>query len=495
MKSPFAFLAKPANAFGLLTLFYICFMFLPRVVPQGMFVDGLLYSSISRNLAEGRGSWWLPYFSRQYWIEGIARDHYYENPPLLFWMQSMFFRALGDHWWVEKLYATLLLLLNCFLITRIWKTVLKSISGESSLQWLPVLFFYLVPIVFWGSPYNLIDSQLLTFCLLATWAILSGMINQRHRSLKYGLAVSFIFLGMLTKGPVAVYPVALPFIYYLVFAPNRWRAGVMYSMSLFASVMLLFALLLLLHPPALNFFEKYWNQRLSYAIMGGRSEGVRHGFGRLYVIWILFRENSILIALTSIGILFSFIKGIPGTSPTSEKKWALVFLGLGLAGTVPLMLSTRQAAMYLIPSLVMFAMAAALFLLSLIKQWMSSVSTRTAKIISITMIFGIIGVMIHSAFLFGKPAKDIALLEDIQVMQPLVPKTNSLVLADTALCGSAKHTYLQRYLKLELTTEAGEAKMALAGMPLIHEQDSILKSKGFVPAYSGKKLTLYLQQR
>jgi hypothetical protein len=262
---------------------------------------------------------------------------------------------------------------------------------------------------------------------------------------------------------------------------------------LFAAVILLFTLLLLLHPPALNFFEKYWNQRLSYAIMGGRSESVRHGFGRLYVFWILVRENSILLGLTLLGILFSLIKRIPIISFQQEKKWALVFLGLGLAGTVPLMLSTRQAAMYLIPSLVMFAMAAALFQHGLIKQLMAAISTRPAKIISVMMIFGITGVMIHSAFLFGKPTRDIALLEDIHAMQQLVPKTNSLVLADAALCGSAKHMYLQRYLKLELTDETGDAKMALAGMPLIHEQDSILKSKGFAPVYSGKKLTLYLK--
>src|SRR6476620_9904104 len=136
-----AFISNPGNAFGLLTVFYIGFMFLPRVVPQGMFVDGLLYSSISRNLAEGRGTWWLPFFSNTYWIKGISHDHYFENPPLLFWMQSVFFRILGYYWWVEKLYASLLLALNCFLISRIWKSVLKNISGETSMSWLPVLFF------------------------------------------------------------------------------------------------------------------------------------------------------------------------------------------------------------------------------------------------------------------------------------------------------------------------------------------------------------------
>jgi len=491
MKSLQTFLAKPGNAFSLMALFYICYMFLPRAVPQGMFVDGLLYSSISRNLAEGRGSWWLPYFSIAYWIEGIPRDHYYENPPLLFWMQSAFFRVFGDHWWVEKLYASVLLVLNCFLITRIWKTVLKSMNMESSLPWLPVLFFYLIPIVFWGSAYNLIDSQLLTFCLLATWVILLGLIHHRQRTMNYALAVLFIFLGMLTKGPVAVYPVALPFIYFMVFDRTKWWTGMIHSLILFSSVLTVFALLLWLNPAALNFFREYWNQRLSFAIMGGRTEGVRHGLGRLYVVWIVMRENSILISLALVAIILSYVKRIPIFSSRDESKWALVFLCLGLAGTIPLMLSTRQAGMYLIPSLVMFAIAAALFQYDLVRQLLSKISNRSAKIISVLMILGLISIVIYSATIFGKPARDEDLLEDIHAIEPMVPKTNTIALADVEVCSSSKNIYLQRYLKLELTNIDEHAKFAVLGMPLLSVQDSLLKSKGFVQAYSGKKLSLY----
>ncbi len=491
MKSLPAFLSKPGNAFGLLAAFYICYMFLPRVVPQGMFVDGVLYASISRNLAEGRGTWWLPYFSIAYWIEGIPRNYYYENPPLLFWMQSVFFRVFGDHWWVEKLYATVLLLFNCFLITRIWKTVLKSINGEHSLPWLPVLFFYLIPIVFWGSAYNLIDSQLLTFCLLATWALVSGLINQSERALQYLLAVCFIFLGILTKGPVAVYPVALPFLYFMVFDRTKWWTGMIHSLILFSSVLLMFTLLLLLNPAALNFFKEYWNQRLSFAIMGGRSEGVRHGLGRLYVLWILLRENSILISLCLVAIILSYVKRIPIVSSRPEKKWALVFLFLAFAGTAPLALSTRQAGMYLIPSLVMFAIAAALFQYDFVKYLLLKISPRTAIFISTLMILGIISVSIYALTIFGKPSRDEGLLEDIHAIKPMIPKSNTIALADASVCSSSYNIYLQRYLELALIDKNDQAKLAVLRMPLVVEQDSILKSMGFARVYAGKKISLY----
>jgi 4-amino-4-deoxy-L-arabinose transferase-like glycosyltransferase len=487
-----AFLSKPGNAFGLLTVFYIGFMFLPRVVPQGMFVDGLLYSSISRNLAEGRGSWWLPFFSNGYWIKTIAHDHYFENPPLLFWMQSVFFRVLGDYWWVEKLYATLLLLLNCFLIIRIWKTVLKNISGETTMSWLPVLFFYLIPIVFWGSAYNLMDSQLLTFCLLAVWALLTGVIEPQGWRLYYSLAVVCIFGGILVKGPVAIYPVAFPFFYFLVFDPTKWRTGIAHSLILLTSVVALFALLLWIHAPALLFFTQYWDQRLGAAIMGGRDEGVRIGSGRLYVLWLLLRENSILIGVSAMLLLVSYLKGIRIAPSTLEKKWSLVFFLLAVGGTLPLMLSTRQAAMYLIPSLVMFAIAAAIYHYRLISYLLARIPVAATRGLAVVMILGIAFVAVFSSLRFGKPSRDIAMLEDIQEIKSIIPKESLVGVSDKLMRNSGAHVYLQRYLKVELTEELDDVKYVLLDQSRDSEADLMLESGAFEPVFKGKKLSLYV---
>ena len=35
----------------------------PRVTHRGMFVDGVTYASIARNLAEGHGSFWSPSYT------------------------------------------------------------------------------------------------------------------------------------------------------------------------------------------------------------------------------------------------------------------------------------------------------------------------------------------------------------------------------------------------------------------------------------------------
>ena len=66
------------------------FLLLPSMATIGMFMDGTIYAAISRNLAEGVGTMWALHFSAG--LFPVFREH----PPLVFWLQSFFFRLLGD---------------------------------------------------------------------------------------------------------------------------------------------------------------------------------------------------------------------------------------------------------------------------------------------------------------------------------------------------------------------------------------------------------------
>ena len=72
---------------------------LPRLAHRGMFLDGITYASIARNLAEGRGRFWEPFYT------ATIYPAFHEHPPLAFWLQSLWFRALGDHLFVERAYS------------------------------------------------------------------------------------------------------------------------------------------------------------------------------------------------------------------------------------------------------------------------------------------------------------------------------------------------------------------------------------------------------
>ena len=50
----------------------------PRLAHRGMFVDGVTYASIARNLAEGRGTFWTPSYT------ATIYPQFHDHPPLGF---------------------------------------------------------------------------------------------------------------------------------------------------------------------------------------------------------------------------------------------------------------------------------------------------------------------------------------------------------------------------------------------------------------------------
>lgn len=68
----------------------------PNFLTEGMFMDGLMYSAISKNLANGIGTFWNPYLSETLFPE------FHEHPPLAFGIQSIFYNLFGESFYVEK---------------------------------------------------------------------------------------------------------------------------------------------------------------------------------------------------------------------------------------------------------------------------------------------------------------------------------------------------------------------------------------------------------
>ena len=459
---------------------------------MGMFGDGLLYASISRNLAEGTGSWWAPFFSSGYWLAEVTQGSYVENPPLMFWMQSVFFRLLGDHWWIEKLYAFILLIINCYLIARVWSLMWRNQNNFSkSFQWLPVWLFYFIPIVVWGSPQNLIDSQLLMFCLLALWCLLKGLTSQKNLLALFGLAVFFIFCGILTKGPVAIYPVCVPALYYIVIERKKVGIGIALAASLFISVIALFILLLVIHEPAREFFTQYWQQRLSVAIEGGRADGLRMGWERLYIFWLLLRENAMVLPITAILFFIAWRKGLVTKSYAYERRVSLFFLLVALCATVPVMASTRQAGMYLIPGLALFAMSAAYLLVPLFMHWFHTLRPTTNRVISIIAATGILLVFVYSAWLIGKPGREKALWADMPKLQAVIPEGEKVAVCADVMSDFVYHVYLQRFHKIELTHAPASARYYISTGKCARDEMAAIELMGYLVVFEGEAMTLH----
>lgn len=123
---------------------FVGFLFLGIVsidlFSDGMFVDGLLYADISRNMAEGLGSFWKPHFTE------VIYPEFYEHPPLALGLQSIFFYVFGDSIYVERIYSLSTYIIVGYLIALIW----KKLTGEKKTGWIPIFLWIITGGIAWG---------------------------------------------------------------------------------------------------------------------------------------------------------------------------------------------------------------------------------------------------------------------------------------------------------------------------------------------------------
>jgi len=505
----------PLFSLWLFTVLFIAAMFLPRLLTQGMFGDGLLYSSLARNLAEGRGTMWAPFFSSGYWIEFASGNPYFENPPLIIWLQAGFFWLLGDHWWSEKLYSLLLFLLNAWLLVRVWEIPLRGTVFQGKYGWVPLLFWYLIPVVIWGNPNNLMDNNLLTFCLLALLLALDGLFSDRRIWLKMSFAGVCVYLGFMTKGPVALYPVAAPFLFALAsirptntsqtevtrFKNVSLLRGFFHSTWVGLVALGLFVLMLALIPEAKIYFENYWEKRLGVVISGTREDAELTGWARFSIFKILAQELVGIIVVFLVLFVLSKNKWRPIDRVTlshpvnfNAQKISLLFLLLGFAATLPLMLSARQSGMYIIAGLPMFALAAGYFHLPLLHHWLAEPSEKTRRFLKklgIVSLAGMVVLAVHLFLIFGKPSRERDLLNDLPYIQQTIPKGEKVAVCENLMNSLHTHTYLQRFHHLELTSELSACQYALTDRRCDIATNPVLEQNGFEKIGGGSTFFVY----
>ena len=489
-------------AFKYFALFYIVAMFLPRLVVQGLFGDGLLYSSISRNMAIGKGSLWQPFFSSSYWLDNVP-PIYYENPPLMLWMQSFFFQIMGDYWWVEKVYSLVILLLNCWLMLKIWQLFeQKKRVNLMGLGCLVLVFWYLMPRVLWGNPNNLMDNNLLTFCLLSIFFIFKAMLLQpqnvdglknvnkasnienvgkvsnladvdgqintppvsdqishfitqyssfiiHHSSL--GIAGFCIFLGILTKGPVALYPLAMPVLWAFFTKGISIKKAVIYTVVLTAISSLLFVGLLYLNPVAKTYFGIYWEQRLLAVIVGSRDDMRLSGWQHFEILETLFVELLPILIVFLIAYSILKFKKISIEIPRKYINLGVFFLFLGFAATLPIMVSTKQSGIYLIPGLPMFAFSAAFFALPFFERLVNlKMFDAFALRFKYFSWLGLTVSLIYSAVIAGSFDRDKLLLSDVENLKKIIPQDAKVGVCFEMMDNFVFHVNLQRFCRFEL---------------------------------------------
>jgi 4-amino-4-deoxy-L-arabinose transferase-like glycosyltransferase len=457
-------------AFKYFALFYVTAMVLPRLVVQGMFGDGLLYASIARNMSIDKGSMWQPFFSSSYWLDNVL-PVYYENPPLMLWLESLFFRFLGDYWWVEKVYSLLIFVLNCLLIIKIWQFFeQKKYIKTNGFGYLILVFWLLMPRVLWGNANNMMDNNLLTFCLLSILFILRAITNQKLSQISDNQSISTptvfslkspflffilasisIFLGILTKGPVALYPLSIPILFAFFTKEITIKHAFIYTFILSILSAILFIILLYFNANANNYFSNYWEQRLLAVIVGSRDDMKLSGWQHLEIVETLFVELLPILIVFLLFYLALKFKKINILIPKKYINLGLFFTFLGFAATLPIIISTKQSGIYLIPGLPMFAFAATFFALPFFERLINlKMFNRFSKQLTYFSWLGLIVTFIYSALITGDYGRDKLLLSDVNNLKKIIPQDAKVGVCFQMMNDFTFHVNLQRFCRYEL---------------------------------------------
>jgi 4-amino-4-deoxy-L-arabinose transferase-like glycosyltransferase len=125
-----------------------CLLVLPRLLSYGMFMDGVVYASIARNMAENYGSFWQPYYT------ATVYSTFYEHPPLGFWLQSWAYRLCGDSVFVEAWWGFCVGTLILLVFAGIWRCLTPQGDALAG-SWFPIMLFIVMPMTSWALANNI----------------------------------------------------------------------------------------------------------------------------------------------------------------------------------------------------------------------------------------------------------------------------------------------------------------------------------------------------
>jgi 4-amino-4-deoxy-L-arabinose transferase-like glycosyltransferase len=276
-------------------------------------------------------------------------------------LESYWFRALGDQWWVERLYSCATVLPTALLIVLIWRQLFPQPSPLRSFAWLAVAMWVLMPAWSWIYRNNYLENTLTAFALLSVYALLRAMTccGSRPGWATLGwmvLGSAAMTAAVLTKGPVGLFPLVTPFIYQLTMPASNWRRSLLVQGTLVVLLAVMIGLVLCEQAPR-EFFATYLRQQV-FRSMQGQREINPSSLGRLSLLTGLLRDFWFTGGITLLLVLLA--RKQLGPAVADGARGPLRFtLAMALAASLPIMVSPKLFAYYTAPSWPLFSLALA----------------------------------------------------------------------------------------------------------------------------------------
>jgi len=405
------------------------------LLTEGMFFDGVTYASISRNMAEGQGTFWNPHYTQTLYPE------FRQHPPLALGLEALAFKAFGDYLWVEKAYSVLTFLLSGLFIALIWKRTTNNIRWA----WLPLLFWIAMPLVSWCATNNMLENTMSVFVLLSVYLMIVGY--QRNHKFWLILSAVALLLAFLSKGFTSLFPLVFPILYCAFDQKRKWIQGPIDSMLLLVTIAVLSGVMFLVFPASFTYMKDYINMQV---IGGGLHEATTSS--RFYIVFSLLQQLMIpyVIAMTLVICKTKNNDNKKVFEFPPDKDWFYIFLILGLLGVLPIMVSVKQRDFYMLTALPFFALACGHITLSMVNTLAPKITPKVRKWMTLgaccIVMLGVVLNVVH----IGKYGRDEALIEEVKQRIAEADGKNIIEISNEEYTQWAKHAYFMRYGKISL---------------------------------------------
>lgn len=403
----------------------------PHLLSYGMFMDGTIYATISRNLSEGRGSIWLPLLTETLYAE------FYEHPPLGLYLHSLVYSLLGDHFWIEKILGLATFIINGFLISKIWRATVEPRYQE--LSWMPALLWTMTPLVTWSIVNNMLESTLLIFILSSTLCLVkSGPRPSAKQLIIPGLLLA---LGMITKGFVGLFIWSFFFWKWLIQKDSSLEELIKNTLLLIFFTVIPLVILFACSPAAWHHFYSYLNHQVLRSIEEVVTVPHRG--------WILVRLFNEVLPMLIAGLLIYFsFRRVTLSEEKSKTQW--MFFAIGLSGVLPLLITMKQRGFYLLTTFPFFALFTALIIAPFADEMMrrfhlSTIGKRILSTLSVILIA--VGIII-SVLNYGSISRDNDNLSDVLKLNDYFKKETTIGLSKSLHGDWGLRAYAYRFAYL-----------------------------------------------
>lgn len=427
-------LEKHHYFFLFVTCFSLCIIS-DELFSDGMFMDGLLYADISRNMAESLGSFWQPHLTHTLFNE------FYEHPPLALWLQSIFFNLFGDNIYVERFYSLLTYLIVGYLIVLIW----SKLTRDNKTGWIPLFLWLNTSGITWAAANNILENTMSIFVCLSVLFYLNSL--KKRRFLWLVLSGISLFLGLLTKGLLCLYIWGIPFIMWAFIRKRSFQQMILDSVIIVTFTILPIALLFFGVPKAQNSILNYFNSQVI-----GSIQNIQTVDSRFAIIGEFIKSISIPLIFGLIIMIVFFLKKVKKSLFNENLREALMFLTIVLSGVIPIMISMKQRGFYILTVYPLFSIGLAYYLYPLIKPVFDKLKTnqkgfKIFKGMTFGIILGSIGLSANQINRIGRD-KDIIL--DSKAVIDIVGRNTTINICPEIHSIWSLHGYMSRYGNISL---------------------------------------------